>query len=255
MIDLHCHILPGLDDGAQSIQDSIDMARQAVQEGITAIVASPHHRNRQYFNPKPVIEQKVVQLNDILKQENIPLEIIVGQENRIVGELAEDLIETNDIATINYKNYLLIEFPTNHVPNYSEQLFYQLQMQGITPVIVHPERNTAIVEDPNKLFSLIEKGAISQVTAASIAGAFGKKIQKFSLQLLEANLTHVIASDAHNVSNRSFKMREAFSVIEKEFGNDMVYMLQENAALIAEGNMIYREHPEKIKRKKFLGIF
>lgn len=255
MIDLHCHILPGLDDGAKTIQDSLEMARQAVREGITAIVASPHHRNHHYINRKSIIEQKVAELNHVLQQENIPLEILVGQENRIVGELAEDLGTTDDIATVNHKNYLLIEFPTNHVPNYSEQLFYQLQMLGLTPVIVHPERNTAITEDPDKLYQLIEKGAISQVTAASIAGAFGKKIQKFSLQLLESNLSHVIASDAHNVTNRSFKMREAFSVIEKEFGNDMVYMLQENAALIAEGNMIYREHPEKIKRKKFLGIF
>jgi len=255
LIDIHCHILPGVDDGAQSLQDSIDMARQAVNEGITGIVASPHHRNRQYVNPKQIIEEKVAELKHALDKEGITLDIFVGQENRIVGELAEDFVNSHDIATVNNNNYILVEFPTNHVPNYSEQLFYELQMQGLIPVVVHPERNTAITEDPDKLYRLIEKGAISQVTAASIAGAFGKKIQKFSLQLLESNLSHVIASDAHNITNRSFKIREAFSVIEKEFGMDYVYLLQENASLIAEGNMIYREHPEPIKRKKFLGIF
>src|SRR5690606_20336856 len=149
----------------------------------------------------------------------------------------------------------LIEFPANHVPRYAEQLFYEIQMTGLIPIIVHPERNSQIVEQPEKLYQLIEKGAISQVTAASVAGYFGKKIQRFSLQLIEANLTHVIASDAHNTTNRSFKMVEAFEVIDREFGSEVVYMFKENAELIIKGQMIYRENPKNIKRRKLLGIF
>ncbi|WP_062351699.1 tyrosine-protein phosphatase [Bacillus kwashiorkori] len=254
MIDIHCHILPGIDDGAQSEADSIALAKEAVKQGIKKIVASPHHRTSKYDNPKHEIKDLVTSVNGIFQREGIPLEVLLGQEVRVFGELISEF--TDDyIATINEKNYLLVEFPSNHVPSYSERLFYDLQMHGITPVIVHPERNSQIIEQPDKLYQLIEKGAISQVTAASVAGAFGKKIQKFSLQLIEANLCHIVASDAHNVTNRSFKMDEAFEKIEKEFSIDHSYMYRENAELIVAGKMIYKENPEKIKRKKLLGIF
>jgi protein-tyrosine phosphatase len=111
------------------------------------------------------------------------------------------------------------------------------------------------MEQPEKLYQLIEKGAISQVTAASLTGAFGKKIQQFSFQLIEANLTHVIASDAHNTHSRGFKMAEAMDTIEKKYGNDYLYLFLENAEYMIDGKMIYKEMPQKIKRKKLFGIF
>lgn len=254
MVDIHCHILPEIDDGAQNLEESIQMAKAAVQEGITKVVASPHHYTSRFHNPKEEIVPKVALLNKELQNRNIPLEILVGQEVRINGDWISEY-ENNQIATINDNIYVLIEFPANHVPRYAEQLFYGIQMTGLIPIIVHPERNSQIVEQPEKLYRLIEKGAISQITAASVAGYFGKSIQKFSLQLIEANLTHVVASDAHNTTNRSFKMIEAFDVIEREFGSDAVYMFNENAELIVSGNMIYRDNPKNIKRRKLLGIF
>src|SRR5690606_32221946 len=101
----------------------------------------------------------------------------------------------------------------------------------------------------------VKNGALTQVTAGSVCGYFGKKIKKFSHQLIEANLTHFIASDAHNVSSRSFKMVEAFHEVEKSFGNDMVYMLKENAELLVVNQRVNKEIPERVVRKKFLGIF
>lgn len=254
MIDIHSHILPGMDDGAKNLEESLEMAKAAIQEGITKIVASPHHLTSRFHNPKKKIISKVEYLNKELQKEEIPLEVLVGQEVRIFGDWFSEY-ENNQIVTINEESYVLIEFPVNHVPRYAEQLFYEIQMAGIIPIIVHPERNSQIVEQPEKLYQLIEKGAISQVTAASVAGYFGKKIQRFSLQLIEANLTHVIASDAHNTTNRSFKMVEAFEVIDREFGSEVVYMFKENAELIIKGQMIYRENPKNIKRRKLLGIF
>lgn len=254
MIDIHSHILPGVDDGANSLEESIEMAKLAVQEGITQIVASPHHFTSRFYNPKEKILSKVNHLNQALQKENIPLEVLLGQEVRIIGDLISEY-EKNQIATINGDIYLLIEFPANHVPGYAEQLFFEIQMAGLIPIIVHPERNSQFVEQPDKLYNLIEKGALSQVTAASISGYFGKKIQKFTIQLIEANLTHVVASDAHNTTSRSFKMVEAFEVIEKEFGTETVQIFQENAELIVAGKLIYRENPKKIKKRKILGIF
>lgn len=254
MIDIHSHILPGVDDGANSLEESIEMAKLAVQEGITQIVASPHHFTSRFYNPKEKILSKVNHLNQALQKENIPLEVLLGQEVRIIGDLISEY-EKNQIATINEEIYVLIEFPANHVPGYAEQLFFEIQMAGLIPIIVHPERNSQFVEQPDKLYNLIEKGALSQVTAASISGYFGKKIQKFTIQLIEANLTHVVASDAHNTTSRSFKMVEAFEVIEKEFGTETVQIFQENAELIVAGKLIYRENPKKIKKRKILGIF
>jgi protein-tyrosine phosphatase len=254
VIDLHCHILPGVDDGAQSLSDSINMARKAVEQGVHTIVATPHHMNNRYENPKHLIIDRVEELNKKLIEENIDLKILSGQEVRIHGELIEGY-KVGEILPLNHTSYLLVEFPSNHVPRYSEKLFYDLQMNGLTPVIVHPERNQEIIESPEILYQLVKKGALTQVTAGSIIGDFGKKIKNFSLQLFEANLTHFIASDAHNINGRSFKMRDAFGIIEKKYGTDIAYMFEENAALAISGKHVYKEDPERIKRKRLFHIF
>ena len=254
MIDLHCHILPGVDDGARDLSESVKMAKKAVEQGIHTIVATPHHLNNRYENPKETIIDRVRELNRVLLEEKIDLNVLPGQETRIYGEMVEGY-ELGEILPIDNTQYVLVEFSSSHVPRYTEKLFYDLQTKGLIPVIVHPERNQEIIERPDVLYKLVEKGALTQVTAASISGDFGKKIKTFSLQLIEANLTHFIASDAHNTVNRTFKMREAFDIIQAKYGNDMVYLLEENAELVIEGSHIYKEVPERIKKKKFLNIF
>jgi protein-tyrosine phosphatase len=254
MIDLHCHILPGVDDGAQSLSDSINMARKAVDQGIHTIVATPHHMNNRYENSKQSIIDRVEELNTLLIAEKIDLKILPGQEVRIHGEMLEGY-RAGEILPVNHTPYVLVEFSSNHVPRYTEKLFYDLQVNGLIPVIVHPERNQEIIEHSDILYQLVRKGALTQITAASINGDFGKKIKNFSLQLVEANLTHFIASDAHNVKNRTFKMREAFGLIEKKYGIDMVYYFEENAALLVDGKHVYKEDPEHIKRKKLFNLF
>lgn len=254
MIDLHCHILPGVDDGADNMAGSLEMAKNAVKEGIKTIVATPHHLNGSFTNPKPKVEEKVEELNRQLKLEGIDLTILPGQEIRIYGEIEEG-IKADDIQTVSDSPYLLIEFPSAHVPRYTEQLFFDLQLKGFFPVIVHPERNQEIIENPDKLYQLVRKGALSQVTATSVAGAFGKKIKNFSLQLIEANLTHFIASDAHNTTSRSFKMQDAYQAVKSKFGRDLEFMLRENAGLAIDGMNIYKESPEPIRTKKFFNLF
>ena len=254
MIDIHCHILPGLDDGAQRIEDSLAMARLAAQEGIRKIVATPHHMTSRYENPKQFVLEKVKEVNTELRANGIPVEVLPGQEIRIFGELLDDE-ERGLILPVNQSPYCLIEFPSNHVPSYAERLFYDMQMKGLIPVIVHPERNSQFIEQPDKLFVFVEKGTLTQVTAGSIVGKLGKKIQKFSLSLIEANLTHFLASDAHNTTTRPFYMAEAYSVIEKQYGMDYVYLFRENAELVIQGKTIYKETPEKIKRKRIWRLF
>ncbi|TYR78856.1 tyrosine protein phosphatase [Priestia megaterium] len=255
MIDLHCHIIPGIDDGAQTMEDSLTMAKQAVSEGVHTIVATPHHQNGKYINEKQSIIQLVKEFNDRLIKERVPLTVLPGQESRIYGELVEDY-KSGKILTLNNTNkYMFVEFPSSQVPRFTERLLYDIQSEGLTPIIVHPERNSRLIEDPDILYNLVNKGAMTQITASSLTGRFGKKIKKFSLDLIDANLTHVIASDAHNVSGRKFCMKEANEIIEQEYGMDVLYLFHENAEAIVSGSPCFKEMPQKVKKKKFLGIF
>ncbi|MBT2756705.1 tyrosine protein phosphatase [Mesobacillus foraminis] len=254
MIDIHCHILPGLDDGAQHIDNSIDMVKLAKKEGINTIIATPHHKNGRYENTKHVIIRKVDELNERLQKENIKLTILPGQEPAINGELLEDY-QKGEVLSLNNTQYQFIELPSNHVPRYTTQLLFDLQLRGLTPIIVHPERNQEIQERPELLYNMIEKGALAQLTAGAVCGKFGKRVKNLSFDLIEANLVHFIASDAHNIYKRSFNMGQAFDVIGSKYGIDMLSLFQENAELVIEGKNVYREAPQQIKKKKFLGIF
>ncbi|MGR9048627.1 tyrosine-protein phosphatase [Halobacillus faecis] len=256
MIDIHSHILPGVDDGAQTIEESIQMAEAAVNDGITHIVATPHHNNGAYDNYKNNIKIQVAELNRTFKEKGIDLQVLPGQETRVFGEMIEGL-SANEILPINDDtNYVFVEFPSNSIPRYAPQLFFDMQVAGYQPIIVHPERNKAIIENPELLYSFVKKGAFVQLTAASVCGKFGKKIKKFSEQLIDANLAHLIASDAHNTTSRGFCMSEAYAEIRKNYGLDMVYILSENAEDVISGRVLQAEPPQHVKKKKkVFGLF
>lgn len=254
LIDIHSHILPNLDDGAGSFEEAVLIAKAAVEEGITQIIATPHHQNGTYTNNKQTIIQKVDQLNLLLEKENVPLVILPGQETRINGDLLTEL-EKDLILPLNHTNYVFIELPSGHVPRYTEQMLFDIQMKGLTPIIVHPERNSEIIENPDLLYKLVSKGALTQITASSLTGHFGKNIKKFTLQLIESQLTHFLASDVHSLKNRPFRLADGYDVLNQEFGSDASYLFKENAELLVKNLTVYKMDPSRIKKKKFLGIF
>ncbi|USK33687.1 tyrosine protein phosphatase [Bacillus sp. F19] len=254
MIDIHSHILPNLDDGASSYEEALLIAKAAVNEGITTIIATPHHQNGTYINSKNKIIEKVDELNLLLNKENIPLTILPGQETRIHGDLLNEL-EEDVILPLNHSNYVFIELPSGHVPRYTEKMLFDIQMKGLTPIIVHPERNSEIVENPDLIYKLVSMGALTQITASSLTGHFGKNIKKFTLQLIESQLTHFIASDVHSLKNRPFRLTDGYGVLNKEFGVDATYFFNENAELLIKNLSVYKPGPNRIKKKKILGIF
>jgi len=254
MIDIHSHILPGVDDGAKSEVDSIEMAKEAVRQGITAIIATPHHRNGKYDNTREEILTNVDILNALFEKEDIPLTVLPGQETRLNGDMIEE-IKNGILQPLNDTKYLFVEFPSANVPRYAKQMLFDIQVAGLTPIIVHPERNQELLEHPSRLYEFIQNGALTQVTAASIVGKFGKNIQKFSHQLIEANLTHFIASDAHNIKSRAFFFEAAFAEVKKKYGSDYFHLFMENSQLLVDNYNINRLEPEKVKKKKFLGLF
>ncbi|MGE7761374.1 tyrosine-protein phosphatase [Peribacillus sp. NPDC097895] len=237
MIDIHSHILPEMDDGSGNIQESIEMARKAVEQGITDIIATPHYIKGKYENDKEKVEEETRKLNQVLDEMDIPLKVWPGQEIRISDVLIDDY-DNNKIMGLNASRYILLELPLNHVPRYMERLIYDLQMKRMTPIIAHPERNLEIIKNPQLLKELIWKGAYSQITAGSITGKFGWRTKRFSKFLVHSGLTHFIASDSHNVGNRGFQIREANKIIEKSFGKDAVNGFKENAENVLYGKRV-----------------
>lgn len=255
MIDIHCHILPNVDDGPSHMTESIKMVEQAMREGITTIIATPHHMNSSYINKKDSILEAVDRLNEEIHSLGLALNIVPGQECRIYGQLVEDYHKGDILPLAGSNKYIFVEFSSNSVPRYAKQLFYDIQMTGLLPIIVHPERNSKIIESPDILYDFVNSGVLTQITASSLTGHFGKKIKRFTEDLIDFNLTHFLASDAHGLSKRPFRMREAYAELEKNFGTDMVYQFQENADLVLNGLHVAVEPPQRIKKKKFLGIF
>lgn len=236
MLDLHCHILPGVDDGARTLNDSLAMAEKAISQGITHILCTPHHNNGKYSNPADQVIEQVAKLQREFDQRNLPLTLLEGQEVRITGTLLEDIAKGEILFTDLDDTYILIEFPTGEVPAYTEQLFFQLLSQGHTPVIVHPERNTVFRKDPNELIPFLEMGVLTQITAPSIVGIFGKDIKKTAKQMLKHNMIYMVASDAHNLTHRSFYMKEAYKEIKTIGGEKMVSAMQQMTRDLVNGD-------------------
>jgi protein-tyrosine phosphatase len=248
MIDLHCHLLPGVDDGSKSMDISLKLANDAVGDGIDYALLTPHHMNGVYLNHKKGVIQQTQDFQVELDRHKIPLKVFPGQEVRINGDLLTALDQDDILFADESGRYLMLEFPDDDVPSYTSNMIYELMQRGIIPVIVHPERNTKIMKQPDILYDLLNKGCLSQITAGSYVGIFGHKVQKFSKQLIQSGQVYIFASDAHNLPNRKYEMTNAFAKLGNEFGNDYVSKFNENAKRIINGDNILSNDFSKIKR-------
>lgn len=237
MIDIHCHILPNMDDGASSWKTSLKMCQQAASEdGIKTIVATPHILNGIYDNRPQDIEEKVKILNQKIKENNIPLQILPGSEVHLSADIIEK-IKKQEILTLNKSNYILLEFPHTQIPLHVEEILFQIQIMGITPILSHVERNLKFQQKPSLLAQLIQKGALAQITAASLCGFFGPIIKKFTQKLLVDGLVYCIATDAHSDSKegRGSFFSQAITEASKIIGHQSALnLVQSNPQKIIE---------------------
>ena len=187
MIDIHTHILPGLDDGAKTWDEALQMARLARQDGINTVVATPHGVELAPGYAKADIETKTAQFRQALDREGVELRVLSGIENYISPDLPMQL-EAGRAFSLDSSPYFLVELPLQQYPLYTEQVLFELQVKGVVPVIAHPERNEAFQRDHSLLFRLIERGMLAQVTAASITGAFGSRVKATAEAFLRAKL-------------------------------------------------------------------
>ena len=255
MMDLHCHLLPGVDDGSKSMDISLDLARQAVANGVTHSLLTPHHMNGHYVNHKKDVIRETREFQQQLKNHGIPLTVFPGQEVRINGQLIQALDNDDILFADEGGRYLMLEFPDNDVPHYTMQMIFHLQERGITPVIVHPERNTMIMQRPELLYQLLSKGCLSQITASSYVGTFGKKVERFSQQLIEHGQGYVFASDAHHLPGRKYEMRQAFAKMRREYGDQLADRYAHNARLIINGENVPANQISQFKKKKRFWFF
>lgn len=255
MIDIHNHILIGADDGPKTKEDAISLITQAKEEGITSVVATPHHLHSRYSNTVSNVKSKVNEIISIEEIKKLNIEIYYGQEIRITDQILSE-IKNGDIVGINNSRYLLIELPSNEVPHYTHSLLNELQVLGYVPIIVHPERNRAIAQNLDLLFQLINGGALSQITSTSLNGSMGKNIKKITLQMIDNNLTHFIASDAHSVNERPFLMKSLLNDKKLKNYKEEISELIENAKLIIEDKKLMKKIPtQDYNYKKKFGIF
>lgn len=211
MIDLHCHILPGVDDGPATIEQSISMCRIAADDGIRTIVATPHIK----YDPISMedIRRKVDELNEALIKETIPVTILPG------GECASISVdEVFSSITINGTNYVLVEFPYTHIPDNACEFLFNLRNRGLMPIIAHPERIPTVIQNPNAFIELLGTNIFVQLTAHSILGTFGKNEKRCANYLLKKGVVHLIASDAHDDHYRTPKLRDAVRKAAKIVG-------------------------------------
>lgn len=254
LIDLHCHMLPGVDDGAKDLPFALNMARAAVDEGISHILLTPHHMDGDYTNHRLDVINRVANFQQSIRNAEIPLTVFPGQEVHLTGDLLK-AIDANDVLYMDEGGrYLLLELPHSGVPEYTEDMIFELKTRGITPVIAHPERNHGFQKQPDKLYDFIEMGCLTQLTSSSYLGIFGKDVEKLTEKMIDADLGFVFSSDAHNFKGRRFVMREAFQKLEKRKGKGLAMRFNANAKAIINGDEVTRGTAKRIsslKKKRF----
>lgn len=238
MIDLHNHMLPAIDDGAQNLSEAIELARAAVENGVTHCVCTPHVHFGRYDNTLESIEAAFGILSNALAKEGIPLKLSRAAEVRYDVEVIS-AIEKNKIPFVGEREgrpVLLLEFPPGEFPASANRFVEILQGMGIVPLIAHPERNRGMMKHPERLRSLVGQGCLLQITAASVVGGFGKRVERLALSLLDADIVTVIATDSHHYRRRPPMLREAFDRVSHLYGRELAHRLTvEQPWAIAQG--------------------
>ncbi|MBI3670985.1 MAG: exopolysaccharide biosynthesis protein [Acidobacteria bacterium] len=257
MVDIHCHILPGVDDGADSLETALEMAEMAIADGITHVVATPHANGEYPFSSELVRQRR----DEIQARVGDRLKLATGCDFHLNFENLQAVHLHPDKYTINQKDYLLVEFADFAIPPTIDDTLHHLHLARLNPIITHPERNGLIRAQPEKLRRWIHQGCYVQVTAQSLLGRFGQDTRRLVESWLDGGMIHFFASDAHNVKSRPPRLREAFDMVANRRGEEAATALfRDNPLAAFEGRPLpYVPEPEGEfedaafrRRKRFL---
>lgn len=224
MVDIHCHILPGLDDGPKNVDESLAMLRMASADGIRTIVGTPHFGDPYEEPPPELIRSLTERVNEVARAEELPIEVLPGCEARISQELPEKIDAGQALTLGDSGRYLLVELPPPPIPLYALDVHFRLRLAGVTPVLAHAERVVAVRPGWRFVGQFVEQGGLLQVNAGALAGEEGAVAQRHARRLFAKGRAHVIASDGHGTDKRrptlsqcvsAFPRRERRTVLER----------------------------------------
>jgi protein-tyrosine phosphatase len=256
MIDLHCHILPGLDDGPADIDATIALARSAAAAGTEVVAATPHIREDFPF-PYELVDQGVAEVNRTLSEARIPLTVVAG------GEVAIDKAADIDDVTLRRLclgdgSYLLVESPYGDATDLLENTLFDLQVRGFRPLLAHPERSPSFLGNLDRLKRLVDRGILCSVTAASMAGTFGSTVRGYTAELFGEGLVHDVASDAHSATKRAPGLLGGFEQLEGDLPGltAQAGWFTDSAprAILAGADLPARPDPPAAKRRGIRGL-
>ena len=218
-IDMHCHIIPYVDDGATDMEEAVKMLREAYKEGIMYFVATPHYHPIRGTASKDMLNEQLVQLRKEAKSIDEKIKIFIGHEIYF-GQDVPKLIENKEIFSINRRGYVLVEFSPTAEAGYIRQGVQQIQAKGYKVVLAHVERYKCVQKDRDLLYDLHRMGIHFQINASSITGKAGMKTRKFVRGLMEEDMVFCVGTDAHNMKTRPPHMRKAAEYVEKKYGKE-----------------------------------
>lgn len=238
MVDLHHHLLSGLDDGSPDLATSVEMARIAEADGITHIVCTPHANSRYAFDPE-TNAFLLAELRQALDKEGIRLALGLGCDFHISYDNVQDALAHPSRYSINGHDYLLVELPDFSISPNLQETFYELRLNGLMPILTHPERNPTLQRDPDRMVPWLRDGLLCQVTASSVLGQMGREAEKLARRMLENRWAHFLATDAHNATSRPPHMRRARELVAKRHGSEYAELLcLHNPLAVFEGRAL-----------------
>jgi len=241
MIDIHCHILPGIDDGAKTMEQALKMAQFAVEQGTTGIVFTPHIHPGRYENDRESIRQIFDLFRAEIKKINLKLQLGMAAEVRLSSELLK-LFESSRIpflGSIDSKDILLLEFPHGNIPDGSTNLVDWLIEQNCRVLIAHPERNKDVMRNPDILLPFLERNCLLQVTAGSLTGNFGSRAQEIAELLLAEDYVYILATDSHNLNHRTPDLMSGYLQAKRLVGDKAAHhLVYENPLSIVQSQLI-----------------
>jgi protein-tyrosine phosphatase len=244
-IDIHSHILYGLDDGAETREQSLEMLELARSAGTTDIVATPHANGQYVFDPE-LIDERIAELSG-----QVDIRIHRGCDFHLQVDNIEDALANPEKYTINHNGYLLVELPDSTLVASMTEIFRRLLDAGMMPIITHPERNTQLQQRLDDIATWVESGCYVQVTASSYTGLFGKRARACAAELLKRGLTHFVASDAHDCVLRPPNLRDAYALLAEEWGEDRIRpMFVDNPQAVLTGEAVDVTFPRGATRAR-----
>ncbi len=257
MIDIHCHPLPGIDDGANSFDVAVAMCQMAAKDGTTHLVATPHCNYKYSFDP----QANRAKLKELQAAVGNSPKLLLGCDFHLSYDNLRKLSENGSDFSINNTHYLLVEFADHFIPEQMDNVFYEIEMAGFTPILTHPERNPVIQRKPELLYHWALRGCLTQITAMSYVGRFGLRAQTLAEEWLGRNMVHFFASDAHDLRHRPPLLSSCYKKVASTRGKEVADLLLElNPSAVINGASLPAPTPplgpgESTRKNRWLSMF